>query len=103
MQMDHLGLLFSFFSSLWINNAQQMLMMCTFFFFITKMRYVNDVYVGMFMCLYIFILHMPHIFQDVQQQQSCSPKILGLAMDPHQISQVGHMYSFPPFYNFYSI
>ena len=47
------------------------------------MRYVNDVYVGMFMCLYIFILHMPHIFQDVQQQQSRSPKILGLAMDPH--------------------
>jgi len=38
---------------------------------------------GMFMCLYIFIQHMPHIFQDVQQQQSRSRKILGLAMDPH--------------------
>lgn len=51
------------------------------------MRDVNDVYVGVFMCLYIFIQHMPHIFQDVQQQCR-SPKILGLAMDPHQISQV---------------
>lgn len=38
------------------------------------MRYVNDVYVGMFMRLYIFIQHMPHIFQDVQQQQTVVPK-----------------------------